>query len=156
RQDCPLGDGRSESCIMTAPALAWIDTKPFVGVLQNVGPIAGDKPQLRWIAIACLRIDRTYQREIVRRGAANIVRIAREFDWTRFGTVIVAEHEQGLYTVIDGQHRTTAAALRGIRDVPCQVVRATTAEAAAAFAAINGNITLMTAQQLHTARLAAG
>lgn len=45
--------------------------------------------------------------------------------------------------------------LRGQKAVPCQVVQADRARQAAAYAAVNGNITKTTAQQLYHARLAA-
>lgn len=118
-------------------------------------PGLGDKPQLRWIAIECLRVDVTYQREISRGGELNVLRIARAFDWAMFTPVVVVEAEKGIYLVIDGQHRTTAAALRGIRDVPCQIVIADLVKQAQAFAAINANVTRLTSQQIYHARLAA-
>jgi hypothetical protein len=45
--------------------------------------------------------------------------------------------------------------LRAQKAVPCQVVQADRATQAAAYAAVNGNITKTTAQQLYHARLAA-
>lgn len=139
-------------------ALRSIDTRPFKDRIENnpVAAIAGEKPKLRWIAIDCLRIDGTYQREILAYGARSVLRIAREFDWAMFAPCIVVEAKAGLYLLVDGQHRATAAALRGIKDVPCQVVIADAAKQAAAFAAINANITRVTTVQLYYARLAAG
>jgi hypothetical protein len=58
--------------------------------------------------------------------------------------------------VVDGQHRTTAALLRGLDSVPCQLVQANRTQQAAAYAAVNGNVTKTTPQQLFHARLAAG
>jgi hypothetical protein len=134
-----------------------IDPTPFRERAGKIPAVVGaDKPQLRWIGIDLLRIDPSYQREILRRGADNIVRIAREFDWAMFAPVIVAESGKGIYLVIDGQHRTTAAALRGIKDVPCAVIKADRAKQAAAFAAINAHVTAISPMQLHAARLAAG
>lgn len=69
---------------------------------------------------------------------------------------MVAPVEGGFYAIVDGQHRTTAAMLRGIERVPCQIVQADRAQQAAAYAAVNGNITKTTPQQLFYARLAAG
>lgn len=140
--------------------LRSIDPKPFNDRLMlGGGPVApslGDKPQLRWIAIECLRIDAVYQREITRASSKNVIKIARDFDWSMFAPCIVVEEKQGIYIVVDGQHRATAAALRGVRDVPCQIVVADAAKQAAAFAAINANITRITTLQLYYARLAAG
>ncbi|XIA67543.1 hypothetical protein ACFIOY_19210 [Bradyrhizobium sp. TZ2] len=45
--------------------------------------------------------------------------------------------------------------LRGQEKVPCQVVQADLAKQAAAYAAVNGNITQITAQQHYRAKLAA-
>lgn len=139
-------------------ALRKIDGRQFLDPRQPLPPRydAGERPQLRWISIELLRVDPSYQREIFQRGAANVRRIAREFTWAMFGTVIVAEVADGIFLIIDGQHRTTAAALRGIKDVPCQIVKIDTAEQAAAFAAINSNVTALTAMHLYHARVVAG
>jgi len=115
----------------------------------------GPAPILEWIAIERLLVDTEYQREIGRRGATNVIQIAEHFDWSKFAPVIVAPVEGGRFAIVDGQHRTTAAMLREIKEVPCQVVQADRAKQAAAYAAVNGNITKTTAQQLYHARLAA-
>lgn len=115
----------------------------------------GPAPFLEWIKIEQLVVDTEYQREIGRRGANNVAQIAEHFDWSKFAPVIVAPVEGGLFAIVDGQHRTTAAMLRNIEKVPCQVVQADRAQQAAAYAAVNGNITKTTAQQLYHAKLAA-
>lgn len=118
--------------------------------------LPGPVPQLLWISTEEFVVDHAYQREIGRRGRANILHIAEHFDWSKFAPVIVSPVEGGLYAIVDGQHRTTAAMLRGIERVPCQVVQADRAQQAAAYAAVNGNITKTTPQQLFHARLTAG
>ncbi len=137
-------------------ALRPIDPKPFRDRVGRMDSDIGTKPQLRWIGIDLLRIDPAYQRQILKRGAVNIVRIAREFDWAMFAPVVVAESDKGIYLVIDGQHRATAAAVRGIKDVPCAIIAADKRKQAAAFAAINAHVTAISPMQLHAARLAAG
>jgi hypothetical protein len=119
---------------------------------------ASEKPKLFWIGIASLRVDHRYQRKIIgRTSEKNVLKIAAEFDWSKFAPVVVAELEdEGLFAIIDGQHRTTAAALRDIRDVPCLIHKADLAAQANAFAAINGTVTAMSTMQLHAARVAAG
>jgi hypothetical protein len=117
--------------------------------------LPGPAPFLEWIETDKLVVDLTYQREIGRRGATNVNQIAEQFDWSKFAPVIVAPIEGGQFAIVDGQHRTTAAMLRGQKAVPCQVVQADRARQAAAYAAVNGNITKTTAQQLYHARLAA-
>lgn len=116
----------------------------------------GPAPMLTWISVEQFVVDDTYQREVGRRGRSNVQHIAEHFDWSKFAPVIVAPVEGGLYAIVDGQHRTTAAMLRGLEQVPCQVVQADRAQQAAAYAAVNGNITKTTPQQLYHARLAAG
>lgn len=115
----------------------------------------GRKPVLDWIPIVQLRIDPTYQRHVLRTGEKNVINIARHFEWAKFTPVIVAKVD-GAYAIIDGQHRTLAAALRGLREVPCQIVDADRRKQAEAFAAVNGSVTAMTKLQLHVARVAAG
>jgi len=117
--------------------------------------IAGPAPMLDWIAIDKLVVDPTYQREIGKRGRFNVRHIAEHFEWSKFAPVIVAPIEGGLYAIVDGQHRSTAAALRGFKVDPCQVVQADRAQQAAAYSAVNGNVTKTTPQQLFHAKLAA-
>lgn len=132
-----------------------IDPSPYAHLVipaTSFGPV----PELRWIEICLLRIDPEYQRDVLRYGRKNILKIAAEFDWTKFAPVIVAPLVGGLYAVVDGQHRTTAAALCGIESVPCSIIRADPGQQAAAFAAINGCVTQTSTLQLHAARIVAG
>lgn len=131
-----------------------LDPTQVISPLSPFSP--GPAPMLAWIPTEKFVVDDTYQRDVGRRGRSNIQYIAEHFDWSKFAPVIVAPVEGGLYAIVDGQHRTTAAMLRGIDQVPCQVVQADRAQQAAAYAAVNGNITQTTAQQLFYARLAAG
>lgn len=103
-----------------------------------------------------LRIDDTYQRGVTKGGTANIIRIARNFDWRKFTPIIGILNADGTVSVIDGQHRAAAAKSRGIRRVPVYFVKASLKEAAGAFAAINGNVTPMAAHQIFKAARAAG
>lgn len=133
--------------------LEQLSTKQFEQPTASFSP--GPVPQLEWIEIKRLAVNRSYQREIGKRGAFNIRQIAENFDWSKFAPVIVAPEEGGIYAIVDGQHRTTAAALRGLKQVPCQIVQADRAQQAAAFAAVNGNVTKTLPQQIFHARLAA-
>lgn len=120
---------------------------------------AAEKPRLFWIGVANLRVDSRYQRPLAGRAIEkNVLQIAEQFSWSKFAPVVVAEieSEAGLFAIIDGQCRTTAAALRGIRDVPCLIHTADLADQAKAFAAINGNVTAISTMQLHAARVASG
>lgn len=113
----------------------------------------GAVPSFHWLETSVLVVDDTYQREIGKRGAANVRLIAENFEWSKFAPVIVAAVEGGRFAIVDGQHRTTAAMLRGIKEVPCQIIVADRKEQAAAFAAVNGSVTKTTAQQVFHARL---
>lgn len=117
---------------------------------------AGPAPVLQWIEVAKLRVDETYQRPIRKAGAKNIAAIVAKFDWAKFSPVIVAPLADGLFAIIDGQHRATAAAACGFASVPCEIVIADPAEQASAFAAINGVVTKMSPMQIHHAEVAAG
>lgn len=119
-------------------------------------PEPGPAPMLQWIRIANLVVEERYQRRLHDQGRRNVQRIASAFRWTHFAPVIVAPIEGGMFAIVDGQHRTTAAALCGIDSVPCQVIVADTETQAAAFAAINGNVTKISPMQLHHAAVAAG
>lgn len=138
-------------------ALRTIDPRPYLARLpRGPKPDAGERPELQWLKISKLRIDPKYQREIGRRGADNIVAIVPQFKWAKFTPVVVAPIGEGLFAIIDGQHRTTAAAACGFEAVPCVIIQVDQAEQADAFVAINANVTAMSPLQLHAARLAAG
>ncbi|MHB2169928.1 DUF6551 family protein [Alsobacter sp. R-9] len=111
---------------------------------------------LQWLKIADLVVDESYQRPIRDQGRRNVQRIAENFRWARFAPVIVAPVEGGKYAIVDGQHRTTAAALIGIESVPCQVIIADRETQAAAFVAINGAVTKISRMAIHAAAVAAG
>jgi len=116
---------------------------------------AGAAPMLQWIKIVDLVVDPAYQQPIIGKGRHNVNRIARAFSWSCFAPVVVSPVEGGKFAIIDGQHRTTAAALVGLESVPCQVVVAAREAQAAAFKAINGFTTPISRMALHAAALVA-
>lgn len=124
--------------------------------VEREGIGAGAVPELRWLPIADLVIDETFQRPIERHGWQAIRRIAEGFTWGKFAPVIAAPIVGGKYSLIDGQHRTHAAALCGFAHVPAMVVVLAPADQAASFAAINGNVTRISAFHVLKAALAAG
>jgi hypothetical protein len=130
------------------------DAKNFSKPSSDFSP--DPAPMQSWIEIDKLVVDSEYQRHISRRGAMNVVQIAEEFAWSKFAPVIVAPVEGGRFAIVDGQHRTMAAILRGQTQVPCHIVQADPAQQAAAYAAVNGNVTKTTPTQLFYSRLAAG
>jgi hypothetical protein len=94
-------------------------------------------PSLQWISICDLSVDPTYHQPITGKGRRKVDRIARSFSWSRFATVIVAPISTGKFVIIDGQCRTTAAAVAGFDKVPCQIVQAVREERVVAFRTIN-------------------
>jgi len=65
-----------------------------------------------------LKIDHTYQR--LEASPHNTAVMARNFNWTAFGTVVVMERANGEKYLVDGQQRVLAAIRRGnIKEVPC-------------------------------------
>jgi hypothetical protein len=128
-----------------------------VSALQPVTPQTepGEKPTMEWIAIGKLYVDDRYQRNVLERGLTNVYSIARSFDWRKFTPVIVARNG-GRFAIVDGQHRSYAAALRGLDAVPCLVINATFEEQASAFAAINTRVTRISELHVHHAAVAAG
>lgn len=130
-------------------------TKPAI-TYAKPGP-AGTPPRLDFLPLASLRIDDRYQRRIEGRGLRVIARICAEFDWNRFAPLIVAPIPGGdLHAIIDGQHRATAALLRGFDRVPCSIVSAGATEQPGIFTDVNGNVTPITIFQLFKAARAAG
>ncbi len=116
---------------------------------------AGKIGKLQVVQVSKLFVDTGYQRAVSVGSVRNIRRICGSFDWAKFLPVIVTE-DDGKYSIVDGQHRTIAAASLGIDAVPCYVLSCSSIEAAAAFAAINGNVTPMQPIDLWFAELAAG
>lgn len=141
---------------MSNIALRSIDPAPYVTSPPPAPRDTGPAPMLQWVQVSQLRVDPSYQRDITPDGRRSILSIIRSFDWRRFAPVVVAPVEGGLYAVIDGQHRATAAAALGIEQVPCQVVIADRRAQADAFAAINGGATKVSTVSLYHARVAAG
>lgn len=115
----------------------------------------GPAPMLAWLPIDSLTIDESYQRELRGESWRAIRRIAQQFRWSRFSPVFVAPIEGGRYAIIDGQHRTHAAAMCGFVEIPCQIVQMSPAEQAASFAAVNGLVTKVSIGQIFKAARAA-
>ena len=117
---------------------------------------AGPAPMLQWLAVTDLVVDDRYQRPIYGAGERNVREIARDFRWSKFAPLIVAPVAGGKFAVIDGQHRATSAAMHGIESVPALVIIADDMEQAAAFRAINGQVTRIHKLAVQHAAIAAG
>ncbi len=130
-----------------------ISTDGFTRPMINT---PGAAPMLQWLNISDLVVDPAYQRPILGKGRRNVDRIARNFQWACFSPVVVSPVEGGKFAIIDGQHRTTAAALIGLETVPCQITVAAQEAQAAAFKAINGSTTPISRMALHAAAVVSG
>jgi uncharacterized protein DUF6551 len=131
--------------------------RPIVAKDVPGGGLPGPRSELQWIALEKLVVDDRYQRSIGDRGRENVMRILANFEWSKFAPVVVTPVEDGRFAIIDGQHRATAALMHHlINEVPCMIVNVTPEEAAACFAAINGQVTAITKGQIHHARVQAG
>lgn len=135
-------------------AFRSIDAAAFTATDGPSDP--GAAPMLQWVAIENLVVDDRYQRPIYGAGEKNVRGIARDFRWSKFAPLIVAPVAGGRFAIIDGQHRATAAALRGYDSVPAQVIVADDTEQAAAFRAINGQVTRIHKLAIQHAALTAG
>lgn len=82
------------------------------------------KPQIRVIPVDQLHIDQHYQR-LVR--ASHVEKITNNYDERLFGALTVNERS-GVFYVIDGGHRLTAAKELGVHSVPCHVLTGLTAQ----------------------------
>jgi hypothetical protein len=122
--------------------------KPAVAVDQPF-------PVLQWAEIADLIIDDRYQRPLGNRNRSAIQAIANAFDWMQFSPVLLAPADGGKFAIIDGQHRVHAAALCGITRVPAQIVMASAAQQAKAFAGVNGTVVAITPHNVYRAALLA-
>lgn len=127
-----------------------------VGYEKPTSVTAGPLPLLQWLSISDLLTDPSYRPPITRRGRRIVNRIANSFSWSRFATVLVAPAEDNKFVIIDGERRTTAAALLGFEKVPCQIVAAARAEQAIAFKVINKGATAVSRMALHATGVDAG
>ena len=130
--------------------------KVDIGDFEPFEPLADAAlPDLEFVPIDQLIIDDRYQRSVANRGKSNIVKIAHNFDWSKFSPVVLSRREDGTFAIIDGQHRTHAAALRGITTVPALITNMTIEQEASAFSWVNGAVTALTPNQVFKAALTA-
>lgn len=113
------------------------------------------RPQLQWLRIADLVIDEDYQRPLKPGSWRQIEKIAAAFTWSHFSPVLVAPVGEK-FAIIDGQHRTHAAKLVGLTEVPCMVVDLDESGQARAFAAVNGVVTAVNVGHVFKAAFRAG
>jgi hypothetical protein len=118
----------------------------------------GPTPELAWLPVKHLTVDLSYQRTLETRGSQRLIeKIAAEFSWARFQTILTTPDGKGFWLIIDGQHRAEAARRRRIEHIPAVVVAGLDArDQAAAFVGANRDRRQVSAQEMFHARLAAG
>lgn len=124
----------------------------------KVNPPLGSPPTLEWRPVGELLIDETYQRAIDTGPSQTLIRkIAQFWDWGLCQPLAVSRRPNGTLTIVDGQHRASAAKLRGdIAHLPCVITSyASAGDEAAAFVALNQMRRPLSALDLFKAALAA-
>lgn len=124
----------------------------------KVNPPLGAPPTLEWRSVGELLIDPIYQRSIdTGPSQALIRRIAMFWDWGLCQPLAVSRRPDGALTIVDGQHRVSAAKLRSdIPHLPCVITSYRSAgDEAAAFVALNQMRRPLSALDLFRAAIAA-
>ncbi len=119
----------------------------------------GVPPTLEWIPVVSIGIDPAYQRGIDNDPSQRFIRaIARDWDWSLCLPLKLARRDDGSMWAVDGQHRLSAALLRGdIPHLPCVIGRyASNCDEAAAFVALNRQRRALGSMDLFKAAIAAG
>ena len=123
--------------------------------MTEINTKIGEKPELQWVSVDLIDVDRNYQRELK---TALVDKILRRFAWTKFGALVLSRQENGRYTVVEGQHRWKAACLHpDISEVPAVIVsHADLAGEASSFLAINRDRMAVSTVEQYWAGLTAG
>lgn len=109
--------------------------------------IVDAKGEMMWIDKRRLAVDPEYQRD-VQDADMKVKRIAASWSWAACGVIIVARRD-GLFFVVDGQHRVRAAMkLSAVQTLPCIVFESEgVGDEAKAFLRANKDRKPMTAMQ---------
>jgi hypothetical protein len=100
----------------------------------------GSPPTLEWRAVNELLIDDQYQRTVDTGPSQTLIRrIAMFWDWGLCQPLSVSRRPDGKLLIVDGQHRASAAKMRGdIPHLPCVITSySSSGDEAAAFVALN-------------------
>lgn len=122
-------------------------------------PVKGAPPSLEWIPLDQLNIDEGYQRSIENETSRRLIkRIAISWDWDLCQPLSVSRRTDGDLYVVDGQHRLSAARLRGdLPHLPCIISsRRSALDEAHTFVALNRNRRPLSAMDVFRAEFAAG
>lgn len=104
------------------------------------------------VPTALMRLDMSYQRQL----SANISKLVREWDNAECKFLLVS-YRDGVFYVLDGQHRKAAAEIKGISELPCEILTGLTREEEALiFARQNRNVKKLYPFDTYKANLACG
>jgi hypothetical protein len=137
--------------------MEWALARAATSRLKVNAPL-GSPPTLEWRAVGELLIDPVYQRSIDTGPSQSLIRkIAMFWDWGLCQPLAVSRRPDGQLTIVDGQHRASAAKLRGdIPHLPCVITSyANAGDEAAAFVALNQMRRPLSALDLFKAAVAA-
>lgn len=123
--------------------------------MSEINRQIGDRPELQWVSVDLIDVDSNYQREV---RSALVDKILRRFSWAKFGALVLSRKADGRFSVVEGQHRWTAATLHpDIDAVPAVIVsHDDVAGEAASFLAINRDRMAVTSVEQYWAGLTAG
>lgn len=147
---------------LVGSALARMDVRPIVPIMlpggQKPAALQIDRPTVKMVRIADMKIERAYQRDMTAKSITLIRKIITGWDWTKFKPPIGVEGEDGAVIIIDGQHTAIAAASHpGLAALPVLIVDASTIEQRAqSFVSHNRDRIAMSPLQLFHAEVAAG
>lgn len=118
----------------------------------------GPPPELEWIPVSQMFVDPEYQRSTETANGRNLIEaIAREFQWAKFQVIVVTRRPDGMYALIDGQHRRAAAVKCGLESLPCLVVSpGSLAAEADIFVSVNSGRVSVQPYEMFWSKLAAG
>lgn len=123
--------------------------------MSKINRDIGHRPELQWVPVSSINVDRNYQRDIK---PQRVKQILAEFSWKKFGALQLAAQEDGRFNVFDGQHRHAAARLHpDVSEVPAVIIRTEDGrDEAEAFLGVNVNRTAVTSIERYWAGLEAG
>lgn len=118
----------------------------------------GPRPELTWLPVDRLDVDPAYQRSLdTPKSRRLIARIAGNFRWAAFQSILATPNGPERWWLIDGQHRAAAARLAGLSLVPAVVVHElATKDQALAFVSANADRNPVPPQAVFYAKLVAG
>jgi hypothetical protein len=79
--------------------------------------------KLRRIRLNRLVLDNDGQRGRAPKPKAQVIRMARDWDWDLYQPLKVSARPDGSYNLLDGRLRAEAAIKHGLKTVLCEVVR---------------------------------